>query len=126
MLSRDRDGLSNQCKCLIPRLRWSTAAHGLGAVSRTLDEPGLKGAAKTLGLDDKTFASCLASAEFAPRVALDQEDGKRAGVGSTPSFFINGVFIGGAQPVAEFEKLIDNEFQSATNQTAAHGARTAL
>jgi protein-disulfide isomerase len=52
---------------------------------------GPQRAAKSLGLDDKAFASCLASAEFASQVAHDQEDGKNVGVGSTPSFFINGV-----------------------------------
>jgi protein-disulfide isomerase len=88
-----------------------------------LDEPGLKGAARSLGLDDKAFASCLASAEFASQVAHDQEDGKKVGVGSTPSFFINGVFIGGAQPVDEFEKLIDNELKSARQQTAVQTSR---
>ena len=88
-----------------------------------LDEPGLKGAARTLGLDEKAFASCLASAEFASQVAHDQEDGKKAGVGSTPSFFVNGVFIGGAQPVDEFEKLIDNELKSARQQTAVQTSR---
>jgi protein-disulfide isomerase len=45
------------------------------------------------------------------------------GVGSTPSFFINGVFIGGAQPVDEFEKLIDNELKSARQQTAVQTSR---
>jgi protein-disulfide isomerase len=88
-----------------------------------LDEPGLKEAARTLGLDEKAFASCLASAEFASQVALDQEDGKKAGVGSTPSFFVNGVFISGVQPVSEFEKLIDNELKSATDQTGVRAAR---
>jgi protein-disulfide isomerase len=88
-----------------------------------LDEPGLKAAAKSLSLDDEAFASCLATGEFAAQVAHDLEDGKKAGVGSTPSFFVNGVFIGGAQPVAEFEKLIDNELKSARNQTGVRAAR---
>jgi protein-disulfide isomerase len=88
-----------------------------------LDEQGLKAAAQTLGLDDNAFASCLASGEFATQVAHDQEDGRKAGIGSTPSFFVNGVFISGAQPVAEFEKLIDNELKSAKNQTAEPASR---
>ena len=56
-------------------------------------------------------------------MAHDQEDGKKVGVGSTPSFFINGVFIGGAQPVDEFEKLIDNELKSAKQRTAVQTSR---
>lgn len=76
-----------------------------------LDEPGLKAEAHSLGLDDKAFSSCLESAEFARQIARDQEDGKNAGISSTPGFFINGVFLSGAQPAAEFEKLIDHELK---------------
>jgi hypothetical protein len=38
-------------------------------------------------------------------------------------FFINGVFIGGAQPVDEFEKLIDNELKLAKQRTAVQTSR---
>jgi protein-disulfide isomerase len=85
----------------------------LFAAQAKLDEPGLRAEAHTLGLDEKAFSSCLQSAEVASQVARDQEDGKNAGITSTPGFFINGLFLNGAQPVAEFEKLIDNELKLA-------------
>jgi protein-disulfide isomerase len=88
-----------------------------------LDEPALKASAKSLGLDEKAFASCLASGEFATQVTRDQEDGKKAGVGSTPSFFVNGVFISGAQPLAEFQNVIDHELKSAKNQSVPRATR---
>ena len=88
-----------------------------------LDEPGLKAIGQALALDEKAFASCLGSGEFATQVARDQEDGRKAGIGSTPSFFVNGVFLSGTQPVAEFEKLIDNELKSARNQAAGRASR---
>jgi protein-disulfide isomerase len=88
-----------------------------------LDEPGLKAQSHTLGLDEKAFSSCLESGEFAKEVARDQEDGKSAGISSTPRFFINGIFLNGAQPVAEFEKIIDSELRSATNQPASGSSR---
>jgi protein-disulfide isomerase len=81
-----------------------------------LDEPGLKAAAKT-----QAFASCLASGEFAAQVAHDREDGKKAGIESTPSLFINGCLSG--QPVAEFEKVVNNELNSARIKMAARAAR---
>lgn len=88
-----------------------------------LDEPGLQAQSHTLALDEKAFASCLASGEFAKEVARDREDGKKAGVSSTPGFFINGIFLNGAQPAAEFEKIIDSELRSAANRTAAGSSR---
>jgi protein-disulfide isomerase len=38
----------------------------------------------------------------------------KLGVGATPSFFINGRFMAGALPQADFEKLIDEEMAKAT------------
>ena len=37
----------------------------------------------------------------------------KLGVGATPSFFINGRFMAGAMPAADFEKLIDEELAKA-------------
>ena len=88
-----------------------------------LDDPGLKAESHTLGLDEKAFSSCLDSGEFAKEVAKDQEEGKQAGVSSTPGFFINGIFLNGAQPVAEFEKIIDSELKPVANRNASGAAR---
>jgi hypothetical protein len=54
----------------------------------------------------------LAIGEFAAQVAEDQEAERRQYWVHT-EFFVNGVFIGGAQPVAEFQKVIDNGLKSA-------------
>ena len=35
-----------------------------------------------------------------------------AGVAGTPAFFINGIFLNGAQPLEEFKKVIDGELAS--------------
>lgn len=97
---------------------------GLFNAQAKLDEPGLQALSHTLGLDEKAFSSCLQSGEFAKEVGRDQEDGKRAGVSSTPGFFINGIFLNGAQPVAEFEKIIDSELKAAKNQAASGSRRS--
>ena len=41
------------------------------------------------------------------------EEARSLGVSSTPSFFINGRFIRGAQPFEAFSKIIDEELAKA-------------
>ena len=65
--------------------------------------------ARTLNLDEKSFQACLASGKFKSKVEADIEQGRTLGVAGTPGFFINGVFLSGAQPLAEFEKIIDSQ-----------------
>jgi protein-disulfide isomerase len=74
-----------------------------------LSEAELLTHARTMNLDEKSFQSCLTSGKFKSKVEADLEQGKKAGVAGTPGFFINGVFLSGAQPLAEFEKIIDNQ-----------------
>jgi protein-disulfide isomerase len=65
--------------------------------------------ARSLKLDDKQFEACLSSGRFEDRVEQDLQMGFHAGVVSPPSFFINGIFIEGDQPISAFEKIIDEE-----------------
>jgi len=67
--------------------------------------------ARTLNLDEKSFQSCLDSGKFKSKVEADLEQGQKVGVAGTPGFFINGVFLSGAQPQAEFEKIIDHQLE---------------
>jgi protein-disulfide isomerase len=73
-----------------------------------LDEASLIGRAQNLKLDESAFQSCLASEKFKAKIDADRQEGTRVGVDGTPGFFVNGVFLSGAQPRAEFEKIIDN------------------
>jgi protein-disulfide isomerase len=74
-----------------------------------LDEASLIERAKSLHLDQTAFRSCLSSGKFKHDVDANREEGTKAGVTGTPSYFINGVFLSGTQPQAEFEKIIDNQ-----------------
>jgi protein-disulfide isomerase len=67
----------------------------------------LKGHAADLGLDSEAFDSCLDSGEKAAEVAKDLADGQAAGASGTPTFFINGVKLVGAQPFSAFKQTID-------------------
>lgn len=75
----------------------------------TLNNDAYSEFAEQLGLDTKKFDQCLSSNKYADEVAADQKDGESYGVSGTPTFFINGWILVGAQPMSEFEKLIDQE-----------------
>ncbi|MFT6070096.1 MAG: protein-disulfide isomerase [Bacteriovoracaceae bacterium] len=74
-----------------------------------LAEEALKTKVGKLGLDVSKFTKCLSSGKFAEKVKADMEEGKKVGVKSTPTFFVNGMMINGAHPVEVFSELIDAE-----------------
>ena len=65
--------------------------------------------AAMLGLDAPQFQACLDSDRHKASIEQDLEEGSRAGVTGTPGFFINGIFVNGAQPASVFEKIIESE-----------------
>ncbi|HSH02683.1 MAG TPA: thioredoxin domain-containing protein [Anaerolineae bacterium] len=67
------------------------------------------GYAAELGLDTETFQSCLESRKYQQEVRDSLNEGIGFGVRGTPSFFINGQFISGAQPLATFETIINGQ-----------------
>jgi protein-disulfide isomerase len=75
--------------------------------------------AQALGLNQEQFESCLSSGVHAENVRADLQEGGRAGVSGTPSFFINGVFISGAQPLESFEAIIKDELSSSRKKQAS-------
>jgi protein-disulfide isomerase len=88
-----------------------------------LDDPQLKATAQTLGLDKNAFQSCLASGEYNLQVLRDQEEGRKAGISSTPGFFINGIPITGAQAEDAFQKIIDDELTTVKKQPVVRASR---
>lgn len=79
------------------------------ANQEALDEAGLKNTAKKIGLKMDQFEKCLSENKYLAQVKADMEDGKKAKVKSTPTFFINGQVINGAQPMEVFAEAIDEE-----------------
>ena len=65
--------------------------------------------AADLDLDGSTFESCLDSGKYNDFVQEDMDFALNLGVRSTPTFFINGLAVVGAQPLDVFQKLIDQE-----------------
>jgi predicted DsbA family dithiol-disulfide isomerase len=78
-----------------------------------LDQAGLTEHARMVGLNLNRFSACLASGKFKAAIESDFQAGIRAGVSGTPTFYINGVFLSGSQPLSAFEKIIDTELTAA-------------
>ena len=78
---------------------------GSGTVQFGVDD--LKRWAGEMGLNAGEFNSCLDSGKYAEEVSNDLKDGQAAGVSGTPSFFINGKLVVGAQPFSAFKAIID-------------------
>lgn len=65
--------------------------------------------AKEIGLNAGEFNECLDSGEMASEVQKDFQDGQRVGVRGTPTFFINGQYLSGAQPFEVFKQVIEEK-----------------
>jgi protein-disulfide isomerase len=63
--------------------------------------------AADLGLDTDAFVACLESGETSAQVQAEFEQGLAAGVQGVPAFFINDWFLSGAQPLEEFQRVIE-------------------
>lgn len=63
--------------------------------------------AEAVGLNMSQFSECFNSGKYVQRVSDDMAYGTQLGVGGTPTTYINGQKIVGAQPFVSFKTVID-------------------
>lgn len=66
-----------------------------------------EGYAQQIGINTDTFASCLSSEKYKQAVDDDLALATQVGANATPTFYVNGKPIIGAQPYAAFEAAIE-------------------
>ncbi len=76
--------------------------YGLGA-------PAYAQYARELNLDVAAFNTCTAEHRYKDEVDADASFATNRGITSTPVFFINGLYVVGAQPYEVFQQIIDKE-----------------
>ena len=81
----------------------------LFADQQNLDKPALIEKAKKVGVKVEDFTKCLDSRKFKSAVDRDMKLGQKVGVKSTPTFFVNGKMVNGAQPIEVFSEIIDED-----------------
>lgn len=62
--------------------------------------------ARAVGLNEAQFQSCYQSQKYAPVIQQDVQDGLRAGVQGTPTFFFNGIKVPGTLNTQLLDLLI--------------------
>ena len=86
----------------------------LFANAEHLEAESLSKYAKEIGANMDEFKKCVDEKRFAKAVQEDVEYGNKLGVRSTPTFFINGKPVAGAQPIEQFKEMIEEELSSGT------------
>jgi protein-disulfide isomerase len=76
-----------------------------------LSNADLLARAASVGLDVDTFSACLDSNKDADKIEANSAIGRQAGVGGTPTFFVNGRFMPGVTTTDEFKVVIDEELR---------------
>lgn len=76
-------------------------------------DKNLRAIADRSGLDGAALAACLDSGRYRGRVQADKLAGEAVGVQGTPTFFVNGRMIVGAQPFAVFQAAIEQALAEA-------------
>jgi len=114
----------------------SLAAHDQGkfwemhaklfANQTALERDKLEGYAKELGLNEAKFKASLDSNKHKAQIDAEQKLAQSLGAAGTPSFFINGRSLRGAQPFDAFKALIEEELGKAKAQVAAGTSRNQL
>lgn len=79
----------------------------LFANQSNLSDANLKLIAQNLNLDTESFNDCFDNQRFKNEVYDDLQDGLKAGITGTPTFFINGNKVPGVIPYENFKELID-------------------
>jgi protein-disulfide isomerase len=80
---------------------------------QSLDRASLDRFAGELGLDMAKYKAVMDGQTYKDKIAQETQAGSAVGVNGTPAFFINGVFLNGAVPFADFKRIIDAELEKA-------------
>lgn len=91
-----------------------------------LDQADLDRIATELGLSPRNVKAVFAAGTHKAAIDTDTKLGDDLQVSGTPSFFVNGRKLVGAQPKATFEKLIDEQLEAAKKRIAGGAPRAGL
>jgi protein-disulfide isomerase len=86
----------------------------LFANQQALQPDLLKKYATEVGMDAAKFNECLDSSKYEAKVQESLAAGTRLGITSTPTVYINGRMINGAQSIDVFQAIIDDELARTT------------
>ncbi len=80
--------------------------------SDPLNDQTIQNYATAINLDLVLFNQCLSTHKYQEEVEADFSYAASMGIQSTPTFFVNGIAVIGAQPYSVFKSLIDQELSN--------------
>jgi protein-disulfide isomerase len=83
-----------------------------------LDRDGLIATARELGLDVPRFTADIDSDRFDAQIDADTKEALDIGANGTPATFINGRYVRGAQPLANFDQVVREALAEAGQKAA--------
>jgi protein-disulfide isomerase len=69
--------------------------------------------ARRIDLDAAAFTACVDGGQFRTDVEKDLAEGRALGVRGTPTFFVNGTRLVGAQPIEAFREAVEAALRDA-------------
>lgn len=105
-------GAANAANCAGDQGKYWDYSRELWTTQGSHTEEELPRLAKKLKLNMDEFEKCVEGKKYYDEIESDLNDGSDAGVSGTPAYFINGVFLSGAQPFERFKELIDEELKT--------------
>lgn len=81
--------------------------------ARQISRESILQAATDLELDSEELAACLDEGRHTAPVDATVAQAKRLGVASTPTFYVNGRMVRGAQPYEAFAEIVEDELSRA-------------
>lgn len=95
------------------RIAWELEPQPRLKDPRLLDPRSMETIAKRLGLDLERFRADVAGEACKNDLAQDQQTLAQVGTQGTPTFYLNGRILTGAQPLEQFKAVIDEELRKA-------------
>jgi protein-disulfide isomerase len=83
--------------------------HSLLVVPGDFSDEDFAKRASGMGLEAKAFGTCVLSERHDAAIQASQDEGMRAGVNATPTFFFNGRKLAGAPTIDEFRRILNEE-----------------
>lgn len=109
---------SMAARCAADQGKYWDMYQNLMSAQGDLSDDDLKKRAAAVSLDPVAFSACYDSKRHEGAIQATFETGAGLGVTGTPSFFINGRMIVGAQPIEQFRSIIDEELARAGTAVA--------
>ncbi len=84
---------------------YANALFAIEPPTTRISAAGYRQAAEAVGLNIDEFTSCLSSGGHTATVNSNRDAARSVGVTGTPTFFVNGEVVNGAQPLSAFSQL---------------------